>query len=458
MDKRSGYVSVKIIFALLLAAVCLSACTSDGSPVRPVSDFINSFRSPTQESLPPEDETQPTAAVSGTPQINETPEASILTETPEPTQTNYTIRLWVPPQFDPEQDIPGGKALAAAIASYTELHPNISVTTRIKAVSGDSSVINTLTAANHVAKDMMPSLALLSRSNMEIAVQRGLVQPIQTSVFSDSNSWYGYARQAAVIDNTIYGIPLLGDCQVLAYRPSKTGAELTDWKDILTRGLPIGFAPSSSTSLFGTFIYLNQGSKLTNEQGQTYLDQQKLTETLNFFLSGGQNGAFPPSLAQFVDESQVWQRFNEGTMSIIVSQFSTFRHYQSPDISVHALPLSEGYTDYPLVSAWNLVMTEDNLALQEETIKFAEFLADISINDNFSKEAGYLPVRKSNHEAWQEDPQMELITAISESGVLIPNNQITNKIVPVINTAVAQVIKNQLSPELAAQDAIAALN
>ena len=43
MDKRSGYVSVKIIFALLLAAVCLSACTSDGSPVRPVSDFINSL-------------------------------------------------------------------------------------------------------------------------------------------------------------------------------------------------------------------------------------------------------------------------------------------------------------------------------------------------------------------------------------------------------------------------------
>lgn len=458
MDKKSGSASVKIILALLLTAVFLTACTGNGDSVKPVSDFINSFRSPTEEIKPAEAEVQTTAAASGTAQVDETPETELLTETPEPTQETYTIRLWVPPQFDPDQDIPGGKALAAAITSYTELHPNITVSIRIKATSGDSSVINTLTAANHVAKDTLPSLALISRSNMETAVQRGLLQPIPTSIFTDSNSWYGYARQAAVIDTTIYGIPILGDCQVLAYRPAKTGAELTDWKDILTRGLPIGFAPSSSTSLFGTFIYLIQGSKLTNEQGQTYLDQHKLTDTLNFFLSGGQNGAFPPSLAQLVDESQVWQRFNDGTMSIIVSQFSSFRHFQTPDISVHALPLNEGFTDYPLVSSWNLVMTEDNPALQAETVKFAEYLAEIGINDSFSQTAGYLPVRKSDHEAWQEDPQLELISTISESGTLIPNNQIINKIVPVINSAVTQIIKNQMSPELAAQDAIEALN
>ena len=458
MVKKSGSASVKFFLALLLAAAVLTACTENGDRVTPISDFINSFRSPTEESVQAEAEGQTTESASDLSQTDETPEAEIQTETPEPTQETYTIRLWVPPQFDTEQDLPGGKALAAAIASYTEIHPNINITLRIKATSGDSSVINTLTAANHVAKDTMPSLVLLSRSNMETAVQRGLVQPITTSIFSDSNSWYGYAKQAAVIDNTIYGIPVLGDSLVLVYRPAKTGAELTDWKDILTRGLPIGFAPSSSTSLFGTFIYLNQGSKLTNEQGQTYLDQQKMTDTLNFFLSGGQNGAFPPSLAQLVDESQVWQRFNDSTMSIIVSHFSSFRHYQSPDISVHALPLNEEFTDYPLVSSWNLVMTEDNPALQEETIKFAEYLADISVNDRFSQEAGYLPARKSGLEAWQDDPQMELISAISENGTLIPNNQIINKIVPVINTAVTQIIKNQMSPELAAQDAIAALN
>ena len=458
MGKRSGSVSVKFILWLLLAAVLLAACSGNGESGSPVTDFINSFRSPAEESAVTEAADQEIAAVTGTPQVNETVEVVPPTETPEPTQATYTIRLWVPPQFDPEQDTPGGKALAAAIAAYTELHPNILITIRIKATSGESSVINTLTAANHVAKDTLPSLVLLSRSNMETAVQRGLAQPIPTSVFSDSNSWYGYARQSAVIDNTIYGIPVAGDCLTLVYRPAKTGSELTDWKDILTRGLPIGFAPSSSTSLFGTFIYLNQGSKLTNEQGQTYLDQQKLTDALGFFLSGGQNGAFPPSIAQLVDQSQVWQRFNDGTMSIIISQFSTFRHYQDANMAVRSLPLNEGFTDYPLVSSWNLVMTESNEALQEEAVKFAEFLADINTNDSFSQTAGYLPVRKSDHEAWQDDPQLELVSAIGESGTLIPNNQITNKIVPVINNAVTQVIKNQMSPELAAQDAITALN
>ncbi len=458
MSKRSGTVPVKFILALILSAVILAACTQNGENGSPISDFIDSFRSPAEETAVPEDADQTLPAVTDTPETDETPEAEPPTETPEPTQETYTIRLWVPPQFDPEQDIPGGKALASAISAYTELHPNISVTVRIKATSGDSSMINTLTAAKHVAKDTLPSLVLLSRSNMETAVQRGLAQPIPTSIFSDSNSWYGYARQSAVIDNTIYGIPVAGDCLVLAYRPAKTGSELTDWKDILTRGLPIGFAPSSAASLFGTFIYLNQGSKLTNEQGQSYLDQQKLTDALSFFLSGGQNGAFPPSLAQLVDQSQLWQRFNDGTMSIIVSQFSSFRHYQNSDITVRDLPLNEGFTDYPLVSSWNLVMTENNTVIQEEAAKFAEFLADLLINDGFSQEAGYLPVRKTDHPAWEDDPQLKLITNVCENGTLIPNNQIANKIVPVINNAVTQVIKNQMSPELAAQDAITAMN
>ena len=449
-----------VILAVIIMGMLLTGCTV-------VEDFKAVFDS--KETQIPETVSQSDAvsennnadasSVISTPvsaSASEMSDVKNAIPTPEPTPAVYTIELWVPPQFDIEQDTQAGKALAAAIADYTSEHQNVNITIRVKAVTGESSMLNTLTSANHVAKDVMPSLALISRSDMELALQRGLLKPIATNVLSDTSTWNGFARQSAYIDSSIYSLPILGDSLVLIYRPSRTGTELGDWQDILTRGLPIGFAPSSS--LFGTFLYISRGGKLTNDQGQPYLDQQKLIETLNFFLTGGQNGAFPPSLTQLVDQAQVWQRFSEGTMSIIVSQLSTFRHYQSNEISAHILPLSDAVTEYPLISTWNMVLIEDDERMQEEVIKFAEYLCDPIVNDKLSYSAGYLPVRYGVHENWLDDPQYDMIKYMSENSSLVPNNQIINKVIPVINSAVVQIIKNQAVPEDAAKEALSSLN
>ncbi|MBQ4513057.1 MAG: extracellular solute-binding protein [Anaerolineaceae bacterium] len=451
------------LFAVIILTVILSGCTV----IDDVKTALNLAGNQTPEPVSQSDGIIGNAASDSSTLLvtpNETSSVSELSEvknsapTPEPTPAVYTIQLWVPPQFDIEQDTPAGKALAAAISDYTSQHQNVNITLRVKATSGDSSILNTLTSANHIAKDVLPSLALISRSDMELALQRGLLKPITTNVFSDTSTWNGFARQSAFIDSSIYGLPIFGDGWILTYKPAKTGAELTDWQDILTRGLPIGFAPSSSQSFFGTFIYLSRGGKLVNDQGQPYLDQQKLIETLNFFLTGGQNGAFPPSLAQLVDQTQVWQRFNEGTMSIIVSQLSSYRHYRTNEIASHLLPLLENVTEYPLISTWNLVMIEDDPVMQQEVTKFAEYLCDPVVNEKLSYAAGYLPVRYGIHESWLDEPEYNMIKVMSENSTLVPNNQIVNKVIPVINSAVLQVIKNQAVPEDAAKEAIASFN
>ena len=449
-----------VLSAVFMMVILLTGCTV----VEDIKAVFNHNETPVPETVPqsdavPENNNADSASVIATPgsaSASEISDAKNAVPTPEPTPAVYTIELWVPPQFDIEQDTQAGKALAAAIADYTSEHQNVNITIRVKAVTGESSMVNTLTSANHIAKDVLPSLALISRNDMELALQRGLLKPIATGILSDSNTWNYFARQSAYIDSSIYSLPILGDSLVLIYRPSRTGTELGDWQDILTRGLPIGFAPSSS--MFGTFIYISRGGKLTNDQGQPYLDQQKLTESLNFFLTGGQNGAFPPSLTQLVDQTQVWQRFSEGTMNIIVSQLSTFRHYQTNEISAHILPLSDSVTEYPLISTWNMVLIEEDERLQEEVIKFAEYLCDPIVNDKLSFTAGYLPVRYGAHENWLDDPQYDMIKYMSENSSLVPNNQIINKAIPVINSAVVQIIKNQASPEDAAKEALSSLN
>lgn len=425
-------------------AVSLPNTEYTSEPVAAITNTVLPSDTTPVSTAEAEEENQQTAAITSTPEFTPTPEIK-------------TIELWVPQQFDPAGNTESGPVLTSLITQFTAENPDTNVVIRVKANEGESSTLNTLAAAKNAAPDVIPSLILLSRSEMETAVQKGLVQPISTELFADQYTWYSYARQSAVIDSTVYGIPILGDALVLTYRVSKSGAAFVDWPDILTRGMPIAFVPSSQTALFPTFIYKAMGGKTTNDQGLTYLDQSKLTDSLNFFLEGGQKGVFPPSIAQVPDQTQNWQLFNDGTVNLIISQFSTFRHFESTDISAIALPLFEGTEVYPLAFTWNLVLTEDKPELQRLAVKFAERMAEPGFNDDWALASGYLPVRDTDHLAWADNSQNQTMLTISESAGLIPNNATMNKILPLINNAVSQVIKNTSSPEAAAQEAVANL-
>ncbi len=450
----------KLFIHLIITAifVFLSGCSTISETFPSLNDLTKNFTAKsTEQSLKDPANVlttvQPSMAATSVSEI-----AGGNTATPEPTPSIYSIQLWVPPQFDIEQDTQTGEAFADVVSSYMEENPNIEITVRVKAVSGDGSMLNTVTAANQIAKDALPSLAIMSHSDVETCVQRNLLQPIETGIFSDTGSWFNYAKQSAVSDNNTYAIPLFGDALVIAYRNSKIGAELGDWHDILGRGLPIDFTPASANSTFGPFMYLSMGGQLINDQGQPFLDQQKLLDTLNFFLVGSQNGSFPPSIAQLADQNQAWQKFNDGTYSIIITPFSSFRHYKSSEISVRSLPLQVNSIEYPMINTWNLVMLEDNPFIQGEAIKFAEYLSNVTINNDLSFSAGYLPVRNGASDDLSDDPEYDLVRMICENGVLVPHNAVYNKTIPVLNNAVTQVIKGQASPENAAKEAITSLN
>lgn len=461
IKRKKKSASLKKLYSYLIIAattVFLSGCSTIGENFPFMDDLTQNLTGKSTEQSPNNPANvlttiQPTAAVPG---ISET--AGVTTATPEPTPSIYSIQLWVPPQFDIEQDTKAGEAFDDVISSYMEENPNIDITVRVKDVSGDGSMLNTVTAANQIAKDALPSLAIMSRSDTETCVQRNLLQPIETGIFSDSGSWFNYAKQSAVADNNTYAIPLFGDGLVIVYRNAKVGAGLGDWQDILGRGLPIAFSPSSPNSTFGPFLYLTMGGQLLNDQGQPFLDQRKLLDTLNFFLLGSQNGSFPPSIAQLADQNQAWQKFNDGTYSIIVTPYSSFRHYKTSEMSVISLPLQNNTMEYPMINSWNLVLLEDNPALQGEAVKFAEYLSDVTINNALSFSAGYLPVRNAEQGNLLDDPDYYLVRMISENGVLVPHNAVYNKTIPVLNNAVTQVIKGQASPEIAVQEAVASLN
>jgi hypothetical protein len=102
--------------------------------------------------------------------------------TSAPTEISFSdnsLSIWLPPQFDPNADTESGKIMLAHIESFQELYPQHILKIRIKANSGSSSILNALLSTSSAAPGVLPSVVLISRSDLEIAAGQGIIQPVE---------------------------------------------------------------------------------------------------------------------------------------------------------------------------------------------------------------------------------------------------------------------------------------
>ncbi len=450
------------LFVLLgLAVICASGCQSAAeTPENELTPVLNETAATEINDVSISTPAR-TPTIIGA-EITETAEAELerknLALFENPNTVKKEILIWLPPQFDPANQGTAGIALGELFAQFMEEHPNVTISYRIKDTSGDASGLNMLSSAAAAAPNALPALMVLDRNDMVTAMQKGLIYPVKTELFADdSSSWFGFARESATVDNALYGVPIAGDPLVLAYRPALTGPDMNNWEEILTRGLPIGFEPNSSIDLFGMFIYLSQGGRTKDEQGKPMLDQEILTQTLNFFLNGGQKGAFPPAIAKDSATGQSWKQFTDGTYQIAITKFSQYHHSQRADFTVMPIPRTDENSPYPLINTWNVVITTQNDDLAALGTELAEMIASPEFNDRWTHLNGYLPVRTINLTEWEKDAKYAAIRIMSERGTLLPGSSVLTKLVPIVNGAVSKVILTTKSPELAASEALEAL-
>src|SRR6185436_5177969 len=64
-----------------------------------------------------------------------------------PTDTVTELKIWLPPNFAPTEDVPGGELLAQQLAAFEQAHPGHPVHVRLKATSGPGGLLASLSAA-----------------------------------------------------------------------------------------------------------------------------------------------------------------------------------------------------------------------------------------------------------------------------------------------------------------------
>ena len=371
-----------------------------------------------------------------------TPEVSV-TQTKFPETKARIVRVWLPPQFNPNTSETTAMLLKQRLDEFEAGHPGLEIEVRIKAQEGDAGLLNSLTVTNMAAPSALPDLVALPRSILEAAALKGLLHPIDgLSTILDDPNWYGYARQLGHIQNAGYGIPFAGDALVLIRRPDEEAIG-DNWNDIFAGGGRLIFPVGDPQGLVGLSLYISAGGVILDSKGLPALDEGALTRLLIWVSDGISADVISPSLVNITTDTQALDVYLAGNANMLI----TWALQKPPNSLIFPLPgLSD--SNHSIATGWVWALAGSDPENQQLAVELGEYLVADDFADRWTREIGYLPTRPSSME--QDDAG---ISAILESAQSIPTNDVLAVLGPLMQEALTRVLNGE-QPEAVARSVI----
>lgn len=355
-----------------------------------------------------------------------------------------TLRIWVPPQFDPTAETPAGVLFQERLNEFVSRRPSLQIEVRVKA----ESMLNSLTATQSAATSIMPDLVALSRADLESTTAAGLLHPLDgLTTLPDDPDWYPYARQMAHIQSTTFGLPFAGDALTLIGYANPLP---TNWDTLPEETLFI-FPAADQQALFSLSLYLSVGGELINDQGLPTVDETILAEVLSLYLPPEEEAGFLSYASiEYQNDEQAWNAFLERRGNLTVSWTSRYLEEQTPTLALAPLPgLETG--QYTLAIGWSWALAGSNPENQPLAVELAEFLSDSRFLAEWSQAAGYLPTRPTALSSWNDAQSKMGLAQTAESANLVPGEDLLIIVGPLFAEASLSVLNGEKLPMEAAQ-------
>jgi multiple sugar transport system substrate-binding protein len=396
-------------------------------------------------------------------------ELPVETSPPTPTELISTpglvsLRIWVPPEFDPAAGTPAGDLLQARLDEFIRQRPGVEVQVRVKAIAGSGGMLDSLSTTRAAAPLAMPDLVALPRELLEVAALKGLLRPINdlTDIL-DAPDWYDYARQLSRLQGSTFGLPFAGDALVLIYRPETIPSPPADWAATLELRAPLVFPAADPLALFTIAQYQAVGGAIRDAEGRPYLDASQLTSVLAFYMQAEQNGLMPFWLTQLQSDEQVWDAFLDKRSDLAITWLSNHlaailsTTEEPPDAAFAPLPTPDG-VPFTLATGWVWALATLNQDRRILSLELAEFLCEANFLAQWTETTGYLPPRSNALGAWSNVDIQPLLSQVARSAVLYPSADISTPLGASLQPAVVQILKDQTDAATAAGEAAKSLS
>lgn len=445
MNKR---VSILLFMLLWLAVSCDLA--SNFTQSEPVENTPEPVSNGTANSA---------AAATGTPPAETTPDIAIPTTAV--TQTQPSLRVWLPPEIALSSE-EGAAILNAQLAAYRSNHPDVLLTIEQKSISGQSSILNYIRTGHVVAPEILPDLIAIPIDQLAPALSEQLIYPLDDLVEPDLlEDLYPAALDLVLQDNRVSGYPfILTGLPHLAYNSEIITQTIPTRWEALTE-LPDSFifpANGAPGGMLALEFYLAAGGTLTNEAGQAALQIEPLATALQQLFIAKSSGFILDQSSNYSMLQESWPLFQAGTAEFALTSSEQYLRQRDEEgkFLVTAVPgLQQSLT--PLLSGWAwAITTTDSTQRQLVGDLLNHLIAEDQLGE-WSFASHYLPARQAALAYWpQDDTYVAFARDQLSSAQAMPFSSSSN-IMTVLNNAVFDVVTLAKTPQVAAEEAAAAL-
>lgn len=229
---------------------------------------------------------------------------SIGLHTSAQTPTPPELTIWLPDtlaNFSTE-------ALSAfgAVTDEFAVGQSVSALIRIRRATDVGGILSTLRSATSVAPRGLPTVTLLRRSDLLLATQERLIEPLPPLLTESALQGMSSTRRLCEVGGVLMGVPFLVDVQHMVYLP-QPDVDYDGWRfeDVLARGLPLQFAGNATLGVNPTVFvqYLAAGGSI-DEQGVLQYDAVALRQVLDFYEAAREAGLIDEQTLLFTSPAQ----------------------------------------------------------------------------------------------------------------------------------------------------------
>jgi len=389
-----------------------------------------------------------------------TPTSVLANSTPVPATTpdaaaQQTLRLWLPPQFAPSADTPGGKVMLAQLAAFEEAQ-GWRVDVRVKKVAGQGGLIDSLHSALQAAPSIAPDVIALDTSMLSAA--EGDIQPLPQFAAGDVVDFYPFALQAARVGDALIALPFAADAIGMAYSTVAYPAPPSTWSDFAPESGPVWLPLNDPSALITLQQYIALGGSLTDSAGQPALDAARLAQVLSDYQALQAAGLLPAASFETASIDDTWVTYRESRASAATAFFGSYLlDRRRVAVTGFALIPTHNGARSTFARQWNYALVTADPARQVVALDLMRWLTEPDNLGVWTFASAVLPTRSQALSEWRETSLASIADQLLNAAQPEPPLSVTAALGPPITAAVQAVFNGQASPEAAADSAAAAV-
>jgi multiple sugar transport system substrate-binding protein len=392
--------------------------------------------------------------------VTEAPTTTAITPTLPTVPAVTTLTLWTAEPFSPAQADASGQILGQQIEAFTDTHPDVVVEYVLKKPYGKGGILNFLLTTSEAVPAAMPDLVAIDTIELEAAAQAGLLQPLDELISTElQEDLFPFAQQVGHFEDQLVGLQFETDIEHLIYNTNKLEEVPLTWTDVLTDQVSYVFPAGGREGLVNdAFIiqYLALDGQLVDETGQPALNEELVTQVLQFYRDGYELGVISPSVLEFETLDDCWPVYLSA--EVAMTNVSSRRYFADRELLMYtqfaSIPTRDGNVT-TLSQGWAWAIVTLDPARQALAAQLIEWLMEPENSAEWNLAAGHLPTRKAAFEVLgPEDSYYPFLSKQLEGALPRPAGAVYSNVARVLQQGVERIMTGETTPQEAAKTAI----